>query len=263
MGVPYFLRLAYVGTSFHGWQIQTSLSSVQRELWTALQAFDPEAPMPQGTGRTDAGVHAMAQGVLVHVTRSWDPYRLLAALNAHLPDSIRVLDAVRAPEGFFPRHHAAAKRYVYRISEGPAENPFDHGRRWHIHGQRPLRRDAMAEGAACLIGEHDFSSFRCAECAAETPIRTVYRVDLQEYGPKLDLIFEGDRFLMHQIRIMSGTLVEVGKGRIAPARVADILHGRNRSLAGPTAPADGLWLENVWYQARWGIGEPSPWPEAK
>jgi tRNA pseudouridine38-40 synthase len=119
----------------------------------------------------------------------------------------------------------------------------------------------MAEAAPALHGRHDFSSFRCAECAAESPFRTVFRVDLLESGAKLDLQFEGDRFLMHQVRIMAGTLVEVGRGRIAPAGLAAIHAARDRSKAGPTAPADGLWLEKVWYQARWGIGEVSPWPE--
>ena len=261
MAVPYFLRLAYLGTRFHGWQIQTSLPSVQRELWKAQQAFDPAAPMPQGTGRTAAGVHALAQGVLVHTARPWDPYRLLAAFNAHLPDAIRVMEAFPAPPGFFPRQHAVAKRYVYRIAEGPAENPFEHGRRWHLHGRRSLDRSAMSAAAAFLPGRHDFSSFRCAECAAESPVKTLFKVDLQGSGALLEIHFEGDRFLMHQVRIMSGTLVEVGRGRLPPERITAILAGRNRSLAGPTAPADGLWLEKVWYQAKWGIGEPSPWPE--
>lgn len=262
MGTPYFLRLAYVGTSFHGWQIQTSLPSVQRALWTALQAFEPAAPMPQGTGRTDAGVHALAQGVLIHTQRAWEPFRLRAALNAHLPHTVRVLQAEPAPEGFFPRQHAVAKRYVYRISEGPAENPFDHGRRWHLRGSRRLDRVAMAVAAADLLGRHDFSSFRCAECAAESPVRTVHRADLQEAGPQLDLVFEGDRFLMHQVRIMAGTLLEVGRGRLPADRLAAVLQARRRSCAGPTAPAEGLWLEQVWYQAKWGIGDPSPWPES-
>jgi tRNA pseudouridine38-40 synthase len=261
MGTPYFLRLAYVGTSFHGWQIQTSLPSVQRELWKALQAVDPGAPMPQGTGRTDAGVHALAQGVLIHASRIWEPYRLLKALNAHLPFTVRVLQAEPAPEGFFPRQHAVAKRYVYRVSEGPAENPFEHGRRWHLRGSRRLDREAMAEAAAGLLGRHDFSSFRCAECAAESPVRTLHRVDLQGAGALLDLVFEGDRFLMHQVRIMAGTLLEVGRGRLPASGLEGILQARDRSRAGPTAPAEGLWLEQVWYQAKWGIGEPSPWPE--
>ena len=261
MGNPFFLRLAYVGTSFHGWQIQTSLPSVQGELWKALQALEPGAPMPQGTGRTDAGVHARAQGVLIQAARRWEPYRLLAALNAHLPMAIRVMHAEPAPAGFFPRQHAVAKRYVYRIAEGPAADPFDHGRRWHVHGLLPLDRGAMAEAALRLHGRHDFSSFRCAECAAQSPVRTVFRVGMEGTGPWLDLHFEGDRFLMHQVRIMAGTLVEVGRGRLAPPAVASILEARSRSKAGPTAPPDGLWLEAVWYQARWGLGDPSPWPE--
>lgn len=263
MGVPHFLRLAYVGTSFRGWQIQTSLPSVQRTLWDALRALDPAAPMPQGTGRTDAGVHARAQGVLAELSRAWDGYRLLAALNAHLPDSVRVREARVAPEGFFPRMHAVAKRYVYRVAEGPAEDPFEHGRRWHVHGARPLDRGALAAAAAQLEGRHDFSAFRCAECAAETPVRTVFRAGLEGTWPHLDLVFEGDRFLMHQVRIMAGTLVEVGRGRWSADDLAATLASRDRARAGPTAPPEGLWLEQVWYQARWGIGEPSPWPETR
>src|SRR5574344_626997 len=138
MPFPFFLRTAYVGTAFHGWQIQTSLRSVQAELWRALQALDPEAPMPQGMGRTDAGVHARAQGVLIRTARAWEPYRLLAALNAHLPADVRVLHVQPVPEAFWPRHHAVAKRYVYRIGEGAAEDPFWRDRRWHVHGATPL-----------------------------------------------------------------------------------------------------------------------------
>jgi len=261
MAIPYFLRVAYVGTGFYGWQIQTSLRSVQGELWKALQALDPGAPMPAGTGRTDAGVHAEAQGVLVLMQREWDPYRLLAALNAHLPWDARVMAAEPAPEGFFPRAHAVAKRYVYRIQEGPAADPFQHLRRWHVYGAQPLDRAAMAEAASHLVGAHDFSSFRHAECAALSPDRKVYRIGLEGHGPALDLAFEGNRFLMHMVRIMAGTLVEVGKGRYRAADLADILAARDRRKAGITAPPHGLCLERVWYQRRWAIGEASPWPE--
>jgi tRNA pseudouridine38-40 synthase len=259
MSLPYFLRVAYLGTTFHGWQIQTSLRSVQGELWKALRSLDPEAPLPQGTGRTDAGVHARAQGVLIHTTKTWDPYRLLAALNAHLPPDVRVMRAAPAPEGFFPRHHAVAKRYVYSIQEGPAEDPFTRGRRWHIHGAEPLEQAAMLKAIPCLLGEHDFSSFRHAECSAKSPIRKLYAIRLEAVGPRLDLVFEGNRFLMHQVRIMTGTLVEVGKGRIAPDAVPGILAARDRSAAGITAPPLGLYLDEVWYQAEWGLGEPCPW----
>src|SRR5512145_1758322 len=149
MSFPVFLRVAYLGTDFHGWQIQTTLRSVQGELWKALRQLEPEAPMPQGTGRTDAGVHARAQGVLVQACKAWEPYRLLAALNAHLPPDARVMAVQPAPEGFFPRHHALAKRYIYRIQEGPSEDPFTHGRRWHVHGADPLDRDSMEQALPC------------------------------------------------------------------------------------------------------------------
>jgi tRNA pseudouridine38-40 synthase len=242
MAIPYFLRVAYVGTDFYGWQIQTSLRSVQGDLWKALQSFDPPAPMPAGTGRTDAGVHARAQGVLVQLSREWDTYRLLAAINAHLPWDVRAMEA-------------------QRIQEGPAADPFQHLRRWHVFGLEPLDRAAMAAAAAHLVGAHDFSSFRHRECAALSPHKTVYRIGLEEDGAALDLVVEGNRFLMHMVRIMTGTLVEVGKGRYRAEDLPGILEARDRRRAGITAPPHGLYMDQVWYQRRWGIGEPCPWPE--
>ena len=163
MAIPYFLRVAYVGTDFYGWQIQTSLRSVQSELWRALQAFEPGAPMPAGTGRTDAGVHARAQGVLVLLAKPWEPYRLLAAINAHLPWDVRVLAAEPAPEGFFPRAHAVAKRYIYRIAEGPAEDPMQHLRRWHVFGAEGLDRAAHSRWRKL---EKSWAPTRCPAAAA-------------------------------------------------------------------------------------------------
>lgn len=258
---PFFLTVAYAGAGFHGWQIQTSLRSGQGDLWKALRAFDPGAPMPQGTGRTDAGVHARAQGVLIHASRAWDPYRLLAALNAHLPKDIRVMAAQPAPEGFFPRQHAVAKRYIYRLGLGPSEDPLSAPFRWHVHQAAPLDAAAMARAVPPLLGTHDFSSFRCAECVAKTPVRTVHDIRLALCEGGLDLVFEGTSFLMHQVRIMAGTLVEVGKGRRRPEAMAGVLAARDRAQAGLTAPPEGLCLEKVWYEARWGVGEPSPWGE--
>lgn len=261
MSFPFFLRVAYLGTDFFGWQIQTRLRSVQGELWKALLALEPEAPMPQGTGRTDAGVHARAQGVLVQAHKAWEPYRLLAALNAHLPPDARVMAVQPAPEEFFPRHHALAKRYIYRLQEGPAEDPFSRGRRWHVHGAEPLDREAMEQALPCLVGKHDFSSFRHQECAARTPIRRIFAIRLVPEASSLDLIFEGNRFLMHQVRIMAGTLVDIGKGRIAAKDMPGILAACSRKAAGSTAPPHGLYLDEVWYQSRWGIGSPCPWGE--
>ncbi|HJV47934.1 MAG TPA: tRNA pseudouridine(38-40) synthase TruA [Geothrix sp.] len=261
MSHPFFLTVAYAGTEFHGWQIQTILRSGQGELWKALHCIEPEAPMPQGTGRTDAGVHARAQGVLVQVNKAWEPYRLLAALNAHLPKDLRVMAARPAPEGFFPRQHAVAKRYVYRLGLGPAQDPLQAAFRWHVHQAAPLDLEAMARSARPLLGTHDFSSFRCAECVAKTPVRTIYDIRVDAVDGGADLVFEGSSFLMHQVRIMAGTLVEVGRGRRSEDSLIRALEARDRKQAGLTAPPHGLCLEKVWYEARWGLGEPSPFGE--
>jgi tRNA pseudouridine38-40 synthase len=261
MSHPFFLTVAYAGAAFHGWQIQSALRSGQGDLWMALRAFDPEAPMPQGTGRTDAGVHARAQGVLIHASRDWEPYRLLAALNAHLAMDIRVMAVQPAPEGFFPRHHAVAKRYVYRLGLGPAADPLTADLCWHVHQALPFDLEAVAAAVPPLLGTHDYSSFRCAECAAQTPVRTIHAIRILPVAGGADLVFEGSSFLMHQVRIMAGTLVEVGRGRRAAESMADLLGARDRRLAGLTAPPEGLCLEKVWYESRWGIGTPSPFGE--
>jgi len=261
MSHPFFLTVAYAGAGFHGWQIQTQLRSGQGELWQALRCLEPEAPMPQGTGRTDAGVHARAQGVLVQANRPWDPYRLLAALNAHLPQDIRVMASRPAPEGFFPRQHAVAKRYIYRLGLGPAADPLAAAWQWHVHQAAALDLTAMAEAVPALLGRHDYSSFRSAECAAKSPLRTIHAIGIQPVVGGAELIFEGSSFLMHQVRILTGTLVEVGRGKRAPASLAGILAAKDRTRAGITAPPEGLCLEKIWYEARWGIGEPSPWGE--
>jgi tRNA pseudouridine38-40 synthase len=261
MSYPYFLTVAYAGTGFHGWQIQTALRSGQGDLWSALRTFDQDAPMPQGMGRTDAGVHARAQGVLIHTRRAWESYRLLAALNAHLPQDLRVMEVQPAPEGFFPRQHAVAKRYVYRLGLGPAADPLQAAFRWHVHQALPLDLAAMAEAARPLLGTHDFSSFRCAECVAKTPVRTIHCIRINPMEGGAELVFEGTSFLMHQVRIMTGTLVEVGRGRRPVDSMAEVLQARDRTRAGLTAPPEGLCLEKVWYEAKWSIGEPSPWGE--
>jgi len=258
---PHYLRVAYLGTAFYGWQIQSTLRTVQGDFWAALRRLHPDAPMPQGTGRTDAGVHAKEQGVLILCPKPWDDYRLLAALNAHLPPDIRVMEARAAPDGFFPRHHAVAKRYVYRGTEGPAKSPFDEGRRFHVFGADAMDRAAMAEAARHFVGRHDFAGFRSPECVSKTTERVIHDLRLEGAFPEFDLVFEGDRFLMHQVRIMAGTLIDVGKGRIEAADIPRILASKERVQAGQTAPAEGLWLDRVWFQARFGIGEPCPWGE--
>lgn len=258
MSELFFMSVAYVGTSFYGFQIQSTLRSVQGDLWQALKKLEPDAPMPQGTGRTDAGVHARAQGVLFETQKSWDPFRLQGALNAHLRSDVRVMSAVKAPEGFWPRHHALAKRYIYRIFEGPCLDPFEYERCYHLKACQKLDLEAMQRASKHLLGEQDFSSFRHQECAAKSPIRKIYNIGVSREGSMLSLAYEGNRFLMHQVRIMSGTLVDIGQGRISAEAMPDILAALQRSRAGRTAPAHGLFLDKVWYESQWGIGEPCP-----
>ena len=258
MGPPFFLVLAYTGTDFCGWQVQSAGRSVQGVLWSAVRRLWADAPMPQGTGRTDAGVHAKGQGALIRMNKDWDEYRLLAALNAHLPPDVRVRALQAAPEGFFPRHHAIAKRYVYRLDEGPSADPFLEYRRWHLYGAAPIDRRGMQAAASLLVGTHDFSSFRSRECSAATPIKTIFDIRLESSGAGLEIVFEGDRFMMHQVRIMTGTLVDVGRSRIQAEAVQEILNSKDRRKAGITAPPEGLCLEKIWYAPEWGIGEPCP-----
>ncbi len=263
MPTPYYLRLAYVGTRFHGWQIQPQARTVQQVLWEAVRRFDPGAPLPQGTGRTDAGVHARAQGVLLRLGRTWDSFRLQAAVNAHLPEDVRVMAVQAVPEAFWPRHHAVAKRYVYRLTEGPSQDPFLRETHWHVRGAAPLDRERMAEASQRLLGCRDFAGFRHQDCAAASTVRTLHRITFVEDGPRLELHFEGDRFLMHQVRIMTGTLVDIGKGRVGLERILEPLATLDRRHAGHTAPPHGLCLEEVWYQPQWGVGDPSPWSDTR
>ncbi len=257
----FYLRLAYDGAGFHGWQIQSALPTVQGDLWRAMRALDPDAAMPQGTGRTDAGVHAEAQGVVARTIRPWEPYRLLAALNAHLPPAIRVMEAIEVPDEFYPRRHAVAKRYRYRLGLGPTAHPLERTIRWQLFQKDPLDQEAMASAAAAWIGTHDYSAFRHQECEAEHPVRTIHAIRLEPHRMGLDLVFEGNAFLMHQVRIMSGSLVQVGKGKIRVEDAPRILESRDRTQSGETAPAHGLCMEKVWYEARWGLNEPCPWGE--
>jgi tRNA pseudouridine38-40 synthase len=259
MSIPYFLHVSYVGTNFFGWQIQTSLRSVQRELWNAIKIIEPNLPIPMGTSRTDAGVHAKYQGVLIILEKEWDHYRLLSAINAHLPHDIRVMAVKGISELFSPRRHTVAKRYIYHIKEGYADDPLCYKRQWHIFGSLPLNKNNMAQAAKYLIGTHDFSSFRQRECSAKSPYKTIYDIVVKENNGVLDISLEGNSFLMHMVRIIVGTLVGVGKGRYSISDIENILAAKDRKQAWVTAPPYGLYLDYIWYQDYFGLNEPLLW----
>jgi tRNA pseudouridine38-40 synthase len=201
-----------------------------------------------GAGRTDAGVHALAQVGSLALKSRIDCPTLARALNAVLPPDVRVLAAEDVPPTFHARFSATGKLYEYRIVNAPLVSPFLYGYVWHV--VPPLDLDAMREAATALVGHHDFAAFQGAGSSVMTSMRTVRRIDWQDgggYDLPLVMRIDGDGFLRHMVRNVVGTLIEVGLGRWPAGCVADILASRDRTIAGPTAPASGLFLVRVEY----------------
>ena len=244
------LTLAYDGTDFHGWQVQSVGRTVQGELEAAVERITGERLRIAGAGRTDAGVHALGQVASFRTTTSIPADKLRLGLDSLTADDLSVLDVADAPEDFHARHSARGKIYRYRIRNAPLGSPFLRRYAWHVRA--PLDRTAMREAAAALLGTHDFSSFRLAGCDARTPVRELRRLDLvEEEGDVLRLELEASAFLRGMARAIVGTLVAVGRGRLAPGAMPDILAACDRGAAGQSAPARGLTLVKVFYE-----GEP-------
>lgn len=242
------LTLQYDGTEYVGWQRQLSGTSIQGLIEDALHPIEGAPVTVHGAGRTDAGVHALGQVCSFKLTATIDPATLARALNAVLPADVRVASAEEAPDGFHARFDATGKVYDYRIVNGPFISPFVRRYAWHVIP--PVDIAAMQEAAQALIGEHDFTTFRGAGSEAHTSVRTITRVAWSGRGgaeDPLTMRFEGNGFLRHMVRSIAGTLVEIGLGRW-PARVMkEILESRDRTRAGKTAPAQGLFLVEVRY----------------
>ncbi|HVY71195.1 MAG TPA: tRNA pseudouridine(38-40) synthase TruA [Verrucomicrobiae bacterium] len=243
------LTIAYDGAGYEGWQLQKIGTGVQQRVEEALARFFPSAPRVHSSSRTDTGVHAL--GMVAHFEVSKAECRMTArklslALNAYLPDDVRVLHAARCPAGFHARFDATGKQYRYQVWNHPAMNPLLRGRAWHV--PRDLAFPAMKEAAKRFVGRHDFQSFtaRAAYAPAST-VRHVTRCEVKRSGPLLTFIIEGDGFLYKMCRGIVGTLVQVGQGKIAPGEITSILKHRDRRVAGMTAPAHGLVLWKVFY----------------
>lgn len=243
----YCITVEYDGGDFVGWQRQDNGPSVQAALEQAASAIigGRMAVAVQGAGRTDAGVHATGQAAHFDLPDAFDPDRLPLALNAHLPDTVRVLSARGVDDDFSARFDAIGRAYRYRIVTRRIAPALGRGLVWHV-GQ-PLDHLAMAEAAQHLIGRHDFTSFRATHCQAQSPVRTLDTLRLEVEDDGLSLIAEARSFLHHQIRNITGTLVLVGRGKWTPLDVRDALAAQNRSAAGPTAPPQGLYLTRVDY----------------
>ena len=239
----YRLILTYDGSEFHGWQRQPGMRTVQGEIERALAIVCREPVPVQGAGRTDAGVHALGQCASFAASDEIPMNRLLGSLRSLLPEDVRPLELHRAPDDFNARFSASARFYLYRLGLTPC--PPMRGIRW----EPPFRLDigAMSAALPALRAGEDFTSFCTAEAAAKGSRCAIRTLVLEQEGDELRLRIGADRFLHNMVRVVVGTLVEVGRGRWRPERVGEILAGRDRGLAGPTAPPQGLFLERVEY----------------
>lgn len=246
----YRLTVEYDGTPFAGWQRQADQSSVQGTIEAAAARLDaaPDgaAPLVQGAGRTDAGVHAAGQVAHVDLARDWAPERLASALNHHLrPAPVAVLDAARANEDFHARFSATARHYAYVIVNRRAPLALEAGRAWRV--ARPLDAGAMAEAAASVLGRHDFTTFRSAQCQAASPIKTLDLFEVVREGERIVCRLSARSFLHNQVRSLVGTLEKVGSGAWDAGAMARALVACDRAACGPVAPPDGLTLVRVDY----------------
>ena len=240
------LSVAYDGTPFSGFARQPRARTVAGELDGAVCSIDPGASLVRGASRTDAGVHALAQPVAFDTRRSIEPSGWVLALLRELPREISVTHAARAELGYDPRRHALTKTYRYVIHRSSVRDPFLSSHAWRI-GER-LNQQLMAEEALDLLGEHDFRAFRAAADERENTVRRLVRAEVRSAGgdPRcLEIVVEGDRFLYKMMRVIAGTLVDVGRGRLPPGAVKRALCGGTRESLGMTAPAQGLFLDRV------------------
>jgi tRNA pseudouridine38-40 synthase len=240
------LTIEHDGRPYVGWQRQAEGASVQQEIEEAILKFSGETVRLHAAGRTDAGVHALGQVAHFDLERPSDSHTVREALNAHLrPQPIAIISAEPVDDRFHARMSARRRRYRYIILNRPARPALDIGRAWHLSYKLDL--PAMREGAAHLIGNHDFSTFRASECQAKSPVKTLDQLDIVEDGAYLNFEVSARSFLHHQVRNMVGTLALVGRGKWTPNRVAQALAARDRTAGGPTAPPDGLYLVGVDY----------------
>lgn len=242
----YRLLIEYDGTPFAGWQMQANAPSVQERLRDAIAAFCGEAFIPRGAGRTDSGVHARGQAAHIDLVRDWPPETVMSAVNYHLkPAPIVILACERVDESFDARFSATARHYLYRIVNRPTRLALDRDRAWQVWPK--LDEAAMAEAAQCLIGRHDFTTFRAAGCQAKSALKTLDVLDVERAGDEIAIRASARSFLHHQVRSMVGSLKLVGEGKWSPTDLRDALEARDRTRCGAVAPACGLYLMRVDY----------------
>ena len=238
--------LEYDGSAFVGWQRQDNGMSVQQALEEAVFKTCAETVTAHAAGRTDAGVHATGQVVHIDIEKDFTADKIQAALNFHLkPWPIAIIESGIAPTDFHARFSATGRAYLYRIVNRRPPLALDEGRAWLVNA--PLDAAAMHDAAQVLVGKHDFSTFRASLCQAQSPVKTLTRLDVSRAGEEIYIMAEARSFLHHQVRNMVGTLRLVGDGKWTRADVRKALEARDRTKGGPTAPPHGLYLTAVKY----------------
>ncbi|MCE2926825.1 MAG: tRNA pseudouridine(38-40) synthase TruA [Rickettsiales bacterium] len=266
----YKLTIEYNGSGFAGWQKQPDRPSIQETIETATQKFSGEKIEVVGAGRTDAGVHATGQVAHIDLAKHYEPYKVMQGINFYLfqntipsetegtfqpldssasthdnINKIAITNAQIVADDFHARFSATRRFYVYRIINRRARLGLDNGRAWQV--PESLDIEAMQQAANHLLGHHDFTSFRDSECQAKSPLKTLDSLEVRRYGDEIRILTHARSFLHHQVRIIVGTLVQVGKGRWTADDVKQALEAKDRSAAGPTAPPEGLYLVGVAY----------------
>lgn len=250
------MHIQYDGTRYNGWQIQPSGLTIQRILQDCILRITGEKVKVTGSSRTDSGVHAIEQIATFETSSTLSLDVVKRALNATLPEDIRILKIREVWEDLHARYSAERKRYVYMIANDSDIPVFLKRYVWWV--KIPLNLDSMREASRSLLGTHDFSSFRGSGCGAKNTVRTIYSINLEKIdrvpfiftefkGNFIKVTIEANAFLRHMVRNIVGTLVEVGKGRLSPEIIKEILDAKDRRLAGPTAPSKGLFLEKIYF----------------
>jgi tRNA pseudouridine38-40 synthase len=246
----YALRIEYHGAPFAGWQRQADQPSVQGAIEAALAKLEPRDHTIAAAGRTDAGVHATAQVAHCDMDKDWDPFRLSEALNWHLkPEPVAITACALVPDGWHARFSAVERRYLFRLISRRAPLTVEAGLAWRVN--HPLSLAPMQEAANHLIGKHDFTTFRSSICQADSPVKTLDELSIEEIarpdGAEFRFHLRARSFLHNQVRSFVGTLERVGAGAWAPDDVKTALEARDRAACGPVCPPDGLYLAGVGY----------------
>lgn len=239
------LTIAYDGRPYHGWQVQSNADTVQARLQAALAAVLGEAPPIKGCSRTDSGVHARRFCVSMPIESEIPCEKLVMALNAHLPRSIAALECREVPLDFHARYNSLGKLYSYEIWNSPRRNPFLDGLATHYPHR--LDEESMRRNGLPLLGTHDFAAFCAAGSSVEDTVRTVTSFNVVREGDLVRMLISADGFLYNMVRIIAGTLIDMERGKLPKGSMAEIINSTSRSSAGFTAPPEGLYLQQVFY----------------